>query len=243
VIVKMPVKSNSLGMAFKPLPGGTFMMGDDDETPHQVTLTQPFELGVYEVTQEQYEAVMGTNPSRFKGSQNPVEQVSWDEAVEFCQRLSELPADKSEGYTYRLPREAEWEYACRAGTTTEYSFGDGDGLLRDYAWYEDNSTKMTRSVGQKRPNQWGLYDMHGNVWEWCQDWYGDFQNGIAIDPTGPASNDSRVLRGGSFLYYPSLDGLSNLPGVRSALRWCNLPGNPTLFIGGFRPARTYHLFP
>jgi len=131
---------NSIGMRFVPIPAGTFTMGDAKHRPaHQVTLTKPFELGVYEVTQEQYEKVMGTNPSHFKGSQNPVEKVSWDDAVEFCRKLSALPAEKSAGYEYRLPTEAEWEYACRAGTTTTYSFGDSESELGAYAWYGNNS--------------------------------------------------------------------------------------------------------
>ena len=233
VIVKMPVKSNSIGMSFKSFPGGTFTMGDGN-TPHHVTLTQPFELGVYEVTQEQYEAVMGTNPSRFKGSQNPVEQVSWDDAVEFCRKLSELPAEKKAGYVYRLPTEAEWEYACRAGTTTEYSYGDSDSKLGAYGWYEGNSGRTTHPVGKKKPNAWGLYDMHGNVWEWCQDWYGNYPSGSVTDPTGPASGDDRVLRGGSFLYRSSL--------ARSALRNSARPDSRS-YSFGFRPARTHRSSP
>ena len=174
---------------------------DDDEIPHQVTLTKPFELGVYQVTQAQYQKVMGTNPSHFKGPQNPVEQVSWDEAVEFCRKLSALPAEKAAGYVYRLPTESEWEYACRAATRTEYSFGDGDSELGDYAWYKDNSGGTTHPVGEKKPNPWGLYDMHGNVFEWCQDWYGDYPSGAVTDPTGPSScslGSLRVNRGGGW---------------------------------------------
>jgi formylglycine-generating enzyme required for sulfatase activity len=250
-------------MRFVPIPAGTFTMGDangyDDETPHQVTLTQGFELSVYEVTQEQYEAVMGTNPSFSKGPQNPVEQVSWDDAVEFCRKLSALPAEKKAGYVYRLPTEGEWEYACRAGTTTEYSFGDSDSELGDYAWFGDNSGAQqidalniwntdqdnygkrlldnncrTHPVGEKKPNPWGLYDMHGNVWEWCQDWYGDYPSGSVTDPTGPASGYSRVLRGGSFDVRASI--------VRSAFRFNYQPDNRFL-SSGFRPARTYNLSP
>ena len=193
------------GSHFVSVPAGTFTMGDAngdaDETPHQVTLTKGFELGVYEVTQEQYEQVMGSNPSFFKGPQNPVEQVSWNDAVEFCRKLSALPSEKSAGYVYRLPTEAEWEYACRAGTTTKYSFGDSESELGDYAWYRDNSGGTTHPVGQKQPNAWGLYDMHGNVWEWCQDWHGDYSKGSTTDPTGAASGSLRVSRGGCWYDY------------------------------------------
>jgi formylglycine-generating enzyme required for sulfatase activity len=169
---------------------------------NQVTLTQPFYLGIYEVTQEQYERVMGENPSELKAAQNPVDTVSWNDAVDFCRRLSELPEEKAAGRVYRLPTEAEWEYACRAGTTTDYSFGDDESELGDYAWYHDNSGKTTLPVGQKKANPWGLYDMHGNVWEWCQDWYADdLPEGAVTDPTGPVGGSDRVLRGGSWLHY------------------------------------------
>jgi formylglycine-generating enzyme required for sulfatase activity len=213
ILAQLPPSKNSIGMAFKPIIGGTFTMGNDDDA-HQVTLTQPFELGVYEVTQEQYEQVMRKNPSDSKGPQNPVENVSWDDAVKFCRKLSELPAEKSAGYLYRLPTEAEWEYACRAGTTTDYSFGNDsnynfgdddsnysfgdDSKLGDYAWYDENSDETTHPVGQKKPNAWGLYDMHGNVEEWCQDWSGDYPSGSVTDPTGAASGSHRVFRGGSW---------------------------------------------
>jgi formylglycine-generating enzyme required for sulfatase activity len=185
--------------SFKLIPAGTFMMGDangdDNETPHHVTLTKGFELGVCEVTQEQYERVMGTNPSDFKGPQNPVEGVSRNDAVEFCRKLS---AENSSGYVYRLPTEAEWEYACRAGTQTKYNFGDSDAELGDYAWYAENSGETTHPVGGKKPNAWGLYDMHGNVREWCQDRYSDYPSRSVNDPTGAVSGSGsfRVVRGG-----------------------------------------------
>jgi formylglycine-generating enzyme required for sulfatase activity len=188
---------NSIGMRFVPIQVGTFTMGEDQKA-HQVTLTKPFELGVYEVTQEQYEKVMGTKPSKFKAPQNPVEKVDWNNAVEFCRKLSSLPEEKAAGYVYRLPTEAEWEYACRAGTTTTYSFGDSELELGDYAWY-GNFRGTTHPVGQKKPNPWGLYDMHGNVFEWCQDWYGDYPSGSVMDPTGAASGSLRVGRGGCWL--------------------------------------------
>ena len=208
--VPLPESADSIGMKFKLIPAGTFTMGDasgdDDETPHEVTLTKPFKMGVHEVTQAQYEQVMGVNPSRFKGANNPVEMVSWEEAVEFCRRLSELPAEKAAGNVYRLPTEAEWEYACRAGTTTKYSFGDDESELGNYAWSLENSGDKTHPVGGKKPNAWGLHDMHGNVSEWCQDCYGAYPIGSVTDPTGPAFNSTnsvhigigrRTVRGGS----------------------------------------------
>jgi formylglycine-generating enzyme required for sulfatase activity len=158
---------------------------------------------MYEVTQQQYEKVMGTNPSTTKGPQNPVEKVSWNDAVEFCRKLSALPAEKSAGYVYRLPTEAEWEYACRAGTQTAYSFGDSESELGDYAWYDKNAGGTTHPVGSKKPNAWGLYDMHGNVFEWCQDWYGSYPSGSVTDPTGESSGSHRVVRGGAGTASPS----------------------------------------
>ena len=197
------VTTNSIGMKLKLIPAGTFMMGsedgDSDEKPvHQVTLTRPFLLGVYEVTQEQYERVMGVNPSDFLGSDNPVDRVSWEDAVEFCQKLSALPQEKRAGHVYRLPTEAEWEYAFRAGTTTKYSFGDDESQLGEYAWFGDNAGKKTHPVGEKKPNAWGLYDMHGNVWEWCQDWYGGYPSVAVTDPTGASTGSLRVFRGGGW---------------------------------------------
>jgi len=160
---------------------------------HEVTISKPFYIGVTEVTQAQYEAVMGTNPSRFKGPTNPVESIPWNEAVEFCRRLSEKTRK-----AVRLPSEAEWEYACRAGTKTRFSFGDSDSVLGDYAWYGSNSGGMTHPVGQKKPNPWGLYDMHGNIWEWCADWDGPYSSGSSTDPQGAGSGGFRVVRGGSW---------------------------------------------
>jgi len=213
---------------------GKFMMGSPDseqgrqgdEGPqHEVVITKPFYMGVTEVTQAQYEAVMGTNPSKFKGPTNPVDSVTWDEAVEFCRRLSEKT-----GKTVRLPTEAEWEYACRAGTKTRFSFGDSDSVLGDYAWYKSNSGGKTNPVGQKKPNPWGLYDMHGNVWEWCADWYGDYPKGAVTDPQGPAAGTSRVLRGGSLLYDPKY--------FRSASRIRLTPPDTRAHDCGFRCAMT-----
>ena len=154
VFASSPPFENSVGMSFKLLPYGP---------------NGAFSIGVYEVTQKQYEAVMGRNPSKFKGANNPVEQVSWDDAAAYCAKLSSLPAEVAAGRVYRLPTEAEWEYACRAGATTKYSFGDDEKDLGKYAWFDGNSGKTTHAVGEKLPNGWGLYDMNGNVWEWCSD--------------------------------------------------------------------------
>ena len=195
--VKLPESINSIGMKFKLIPTGTFLMGES-EVAHEVTLTKPFKMGVHEVTQTQYERLMGVNPSHFKGADNPVHRVSWNDAVEFCRRLSELPAEKAAGNVYRLPTEAEWEYACRAGTTTKFSFGDDESEFGEYAWHDGNADDKTHPVGGKKPNAWGLYDMHGNVWEWCQDLYGDYPSGTVTDPTGAAQGSYRVIRGGSW---------------------------------------------
>jgi formylglycine-generating enzyme required for sulfatase activity len=197
--MELPESADSIGMKFKLIPAGTFTMGEGDDA-HEVTLTQPFKIGVHEVTQAQYEQVMGVNPSHFKDADNPVEKVSWEDAVEFCRKLSELPAEKATGNVYRLPTEAEWEYACRAGTTTKFSFGDDGSEAGDYAWYNDNANRKTHPVGSKQPNAWGLYDMHANASEWCQDWKEDYPAGAVTDPTGPASASYRVLRGGCWIH-------------------------------------------
>jgi formylglycine-generating enzyme required for sulfatase activity len=196
--------TNSVGMEFVLIPAGEFMMGslasekghDSDETQHKVKITKPFYLQTTEVTQAQWKAVMG-NLSRFKGDNLPVEKVSWDDAQEFTRKLS-----AKDGVRYRLPTEAEWEYACRAGSTGMFCFGDDDGKLDQYAWYGyDKCGKKTHPVGQKKPNAWGLYDMHGNVWEWCEDWYDKdyYGKSLASDPQGPSRGEYRVLRGGSWL--------------------------------------------
>jgi len=174
---------------------GSFTMGSG-KAAHKVTLTKPFYLGKYEVTQEQWEKLMGNNPSNFKGAKNPVERVSWNACQGFVAKLNE----KVPGQSFRLPTEAEWEYACRAGSTGDYCYGDGDLPLAEYAWYSDNSGSMTHPVGGKKPNAWGLYDMHGNVWEWCADWYGDYLTAATSDPQGPSSGSDRVGRGGSWSY-------------------------------------------
>jgi len=157
------------------------------------------------VTQAQYQAVMGTNPSYFKNNpQNPVEKVSWNDAQAFCQKLSQIT-----GKTYRLPTEAEWEYACRAGTTTRYYFGDDANQLGNYAWYGGNSQQTTHPVGQKKPNAWGLHDMSGNVWEWCEDdWHDNYIGAPKDGSAWPINNDNRsqsrkCLRGGSWINLPN----------------------------------------
>src|ERR1019366_4608955 len=144
-------------------------------------------------TEEQYEQIIGKNPSGFKGAQNPVETVSWDDAVEFCKKLSQKT-----GKTVRLPTEAQWEYACRAGTKTRFSFGDNDADMGDYAWYYGNCTEhITHPAGQKKPNAWGLYDMYGNGLQWCSDFMRYYDAAAdKTDPTGPKEGNIRVQRGG-----------------------------------------------
>ena len=194
------------------VPAGKFKMGSpasekersDNETQHEVTLTTPFYMGKYEVTQEQYEAVMGNNPSAFdKGAKLPVTDVSWEDCQEFIKKLNA----KTNG-GYRLPSEAEWEYACRAGTTTAYSFGDNI-TAKDANYNIGVKIVKPVAVGNYKPNAFGLYDMHGNVWEWCKDWYGNYQAGAVTDLKGPAKGEGHVLRGGSFISDVSLARSSN----------------------------------
>ncbi len=213
---------NSIGIEFVLIQKGTFQIGsnngDADEQPvHRVTLSQPFYLGRYEVTQAQWKEVMGGNPSEFTGDpKRPVTNVSWHDAKEFIRTLNV----KERRDVYRLPTEAEWEYAARAGTTMAYSFGDTPGLLDQYGWYERNSGGTTRAVGQLKANRWGLYDMHGNVQEWVRDWYGKkyLSADHQTDPQGPENGSWRVIRGGSIFDSPQRLRSSRRVGFRPADR-------------------------
>ena len=200
-----------------------YRAADNSEKPaHEVTLTKPYYLGKFEVTQEQYQQVTGVNPSQFEGRDLPVETVSWNKALEFCKKAS-----GKTGLTVRLPTEAEWEHACRAGTRTTYNSGPAEADLDQAAWYDNNSGNRTHPVGQKKPNAWGLYDMHGNVWEWCADWHEDYGAKAVTDPQGAAQGQHRVLRGGSWTSDPSH--------CRSAVRGRSGPDG-CLYALGFRVA-------
>ena len=182
------------------IPAGSFMMGDDTERPvHKVNITKPFYLGKYEVTQEQWQAVVGTTPSHFKGAKLPVEEVSWGGCQYFLDKLNEKIGGR--GGKFVLPTEAQWEYACRAGSNKEYCFGDDESPLGEYGWFAGNSGNTTHPVGEKKPNAWGLYDMHGNVCEWCQDWYAEYGAKLEADPSGPTTGSPRTNRGGGWDYH------------------------------------------
>jgi formylglycine-generating enzyme required for sulfatase activity len=245
---------NSLGMQFVPIPAGEFLMGsadddvaaDSDEHPrHAVRISKSFHLGRFEVTQADYRAVMNDNPSWFSPagggrdevrnvdtSRRPVEFVTWEEATEFCRRLSALPAEREAGRTYRLPTEAEWEYAARAGTTTRFAVGerltDGAAAVR---LESDAAPQATAGVGAFRANAWGLHDMHGNVWEWCADYYDaayyEFlahgeRKDPAIDPQGPPTGPGRVVRGGDYRFDASQARSANRDFTRQSRRdWGN----------------------
>jgi len=173
--------TNSIGMKFTLIPVGEFMMGSEEfkwsRPVHSVKIQTSFYLGIYQVTQREWKAIMGNNPSEFNGNDLPVESISWNEVQDFIKKLNEKEGTNK----HRLPTEAEWEYAARAGTTTRYSFGDDDSKLGEYAWYSENSGDKTHPVGKKGANPWGLYDVHGNVWEWVQDPWHDTYNGAPAD--------------------------------------------------------------
>ncbi len=233
----LEVKTANTGIVLRLIPAGRFTMGSptteagrySEEVQHQVALTQAFYCGKFEVTQGQWQAVMGSNPSYFQnaGLEAPIEQVCWDDCQTFLKKLCEMEG-VAEGI-YRLLTEAEWEYACRAGTTSAYSFGDNPSTLGEYAWYRDNSGNTTHPVGQKMPNAYGLHDMIGNVWEWCQDRYASYPSGPQVDPLGPADGSNRIYRGSGWGNYAR--------GCRSANRLWDLPSRPSASIG-FRLART-----
>jgi formylglycine-generating enzyme required for sulfatase activity len=188
-------------MEFVLIPAGSFQMGDNEwdwaKPVHKVEIKQAFYLGKFEVTQKQYQAIMGNNPSHFKGENRPVENVSWNDAQAFIKKLNDKEGKSNK---YRLPTEAEWEYAARANTSTKWSFGDNESDLKEYAWYRENSNSETHEVGQKKPNGFGLFDMHGNVWEWtCSD-YGKYSENNHLECSSK-NNANKSLRGGSWYAY------------------------------------------
>jgi formylglycine-generating enzyme required for sulfatase activity len=229
---------NGVTMEFVKIKAGEFLMGSpdsdkealvDEKPQHRVKITRDFYLGRYPVTQEQYQAVTGKNPSQFQGNigkgvtstrRFPVERVSWDNAVAFCSDLRERDKEKRR---YGLPTEAEWEYAQRAGTTTRYFYGDDPDDLGAYAWFNGNSDQMTHEVGTKKPNPWGLYDMAGNVWQWCADHAPSmYKDGDVVDPKGPDSGMFRIMRGNQWGLIRRAD--SALINSRSASRTATRPG-------------------
>ena len=228
---------NAIGMRLVLIQTGSFLMGSKDGEPHErpvhrVTIDRPFYLGATEVTQAQWVAVMRRNPSHQKGSNLPVTQVSHLLCREFCRRLTlaeraigKLPQDAE----YRLPTEAEWEYACRAGSTTRYCFGDDESGLDGYAWFDTNSGGLMHDVGQKTPNAWGLYDMHGNVGEWCADLYRKYGGDAESEPPDKARKERRVVRGGGYE--------DNSAICRSTDR-CPIPAEAWHHSLGFRVVRT-----
>jgi len=230
-----PPFTNSIGMKFVLLPPGSFTMGSantekgrgDDEIPRKITFAKGLYIGVHTVTQEQWQAIMGNNPSHFKGEKTlPVDQVSWLDCVEFCKKLH--AKDKK---PYRLPTEAEWEFACRAGTSTPYHFGST--IVSDQANYNGNFIygdgklgvyrEKTTPVGSFPANVWGLHDMHGNVWQWCNDWHGGYTRNDLTDPQGPMTGKNRVQRGGSWGSHPIF--------CRSANRNFSDPEQRTEYVG------------
>jgi len=234
--------ANTIGVKMALIGPGAFLMGSttgpgDERPAHRVKLTKGFYMGVTEVTQRQWVSVMPNNPSRYKGGDQPVENVSFEDCVKFCKLLTEKERAQGKlpkGAEYRLPTEAEWEYACRAGSKTKYCFGDSETELGEYAWYRENSGR-SHPVGAKKPNAWGLFDMHGNVWEWCGDWYGSYSAGEKEDPTGAphtewGAGSHRVFRGGSWG--------STAAYCRSAVRNSCSPRGRQFSGLGFRLVRT-----
>ena len=234
----LPLAGPSPGMTFVRIPAGSFEMGSDsgffgiggesgryvNEKQHRVTLSG-FEMQTTEVTQGMWVAIMGSNPSDFQGDNLPVENVSWDDCQEFIVKLNH----RDRGTNYRLPTDSEWEYACRAGTTTRFNLGGSDSDLDCAGWYNGNSDSKTHPVGQKQANSWGLYDMHGNVWEWCEDWYDAYPSGSVTNPHGPSSGSNRVNRGGGWRSYAQ--------NCRSANRGSNDPSYRYYGLG-FRLVRS-----
>ena len=234
---KLTALTNSVGMRLIPLSPGTFTMGSDDgpehERPsHAVTVSHAFYLGETEVTQGQWVAVMGFNPSRGRGPSLPVTQVNYMACSEFCRRLTlrerEAGALRPDA-EYRLPTEAEWEYACRAGSREAYCFGSDPALLEEHAWHKGNSANRLHTVARKRPNAWGFYDMHGNVGEWCQDLFRRYVGGSDADHRGASSDVLRAIRGGGFDDPPAI--------LRSSDR-CAFPSERRHYSLGFRVVRT-----
>ncbi len=223
--------TNCIGMKLVLIHAGSFTMGSPGteaernvrELQHEVTLSQSFYLGMYEVTRGQYDRVIGRNNNRVLANTIPMQNVSWEDAVLFCKKLSELPDEKAAGRIYRLPTEAEWEYACRATSGAAYAFGDSSELLAEFAWYKDSPMFGEFPVGLKKANRWGFYDMHGNVHEWCHDWHADYPSGEVIDPRGPKVGSERVFRGGS--------ASDSAPNCRSSCRYWILPSFRSTEIG------------